>query len=96
MPDLKAERQADGTVKLTWRIVPELAGGLRAIRIQRNGQPWKELALKPPDFLATGRDSTPEILRPHSIVDEDRSAHTYTLTFLDAAGHESPQSLPAP
>ncbi len=92
VPDLKAERQVDGTVKVSWRIVPELAGGLRAICIQRDGQPWKEVALKPADFLATGRDSTPEELRAHSLVDESKEPHGYTLIFRDVGGNESPAS----
>jgi len=43
-------------------------------------------------FLATSRDSTPEALRPMQLIDERHEAHTYTLTFLDAASHESAPS----
>lgn len=91
-PQLRAERQADGTIRLTWSIVPEITGGLRTLRIQRDGQPWKEIGISPTDFLATPRDSTPEKLRPMSVGDDSRDEHAYTLTFLDAAGHESPSS----
>ncbi len=91
-PQLRAVRKADGRVHLTWLIIPELVGGLRAIRVQRDGMIWKELALKPSDFLASGRDSTPEALRPMELHDDSHDAHSYTLTFLDAGGHESPPS----
>lgn len=93
-PELHGGRQADGTVRLTWRIVPEITGGLRTLRLQRDGQPWKEFGISATDFLATSRDSTPEKLRPMSISDDSRDEHIYTLTFLDAAGHESPSSAP--
>lgn len=43
-------------------------------------------------FLATGRDSAPEELRAHSLVDESKDSHSYTLTFLDIGGNESPPS----
>ncbi len=91
-PRLQAERQADGRVRLSWRIAPELAGGLRAVRLHRDGRLWKELALKEGAFLATGRDSTPEELRPHSLTDDSPGPHTYSLTYLDNAGRESPPS----
>jgi len=91
-PTLHAQRQKDGTVHLTWTVAPEITGGLRALRIQRDAQPWKELGVAPTDFLATSRDSTPEKLRPLSVSDDSRDEHTYTLTFLDAASHESPPS----
>lgn len=94
-PELKAERETSDRVKLTWRIVPELAGGLRALRFHRDGALWKELALAPEAFLATGRDSTPEELRPHSLIDDSPGPHRYTLTCINAAGHESPPSIPA-
>ncbi|HRJ07592.1 MAG TPA: hypothetical protein PLP58_03355, partial [Prosthecobacter sp.] len=93
-PELQAQREADGKIKLAWRVVPDLAGGLRAIRIHRDGRLWKDLAIKPTDFIATGRDSTPEALRPMELEDESRDTHGYTLTFLDAASHESPRSPP--
>lgn len=93
-PEIMAQREPDGSIKLTWRINPDLAGGLRAIRLHRDGKLWKELAIKPTDFLATGRDSTPANLRPMNLSDESRDAHTYTLAFLDGASHESPPSSP--
>ncbi|HCN29460.1 MAG TPA: hypothetical protein DIT64_12065 [Verrucomicrobiales bacterium] len=92
--ELQAKRAGDGRIKLTWRVVPDLTGGLRAIRIHRDGRLWKDLAIKPTDFIATGRDSTPEALRPMELEDESRDTHGYTLTFLDAASHESPHSPP--
>lgn len=93
-PHLLAQRSADGSVTLTWQLQPTLMGGIRAIRIHRDGVLWKQYALSPTDFLATSRDSTPEPLRAMQARDESRAAHTYTLTFLDAANHESPPSLP--
>ncbi|SIO66031.1 hypothetical protein SAMN05444166_7932 [Singulisphaera sp. GP187] len=62
------------------------------MRVQRDGRPWKELGLKPADSLATGRDSTPIPLRAHGLEVDASEPHTYTLTFLDAAGNESPPS----
>jgi len=91
-PKLFVDRTVANSTKLIWRITPALDGGLRAVRIHRDGQPWKELGLKPESFLATGRDSTPAPLRAHSLEVDTQEPHTYTLTFLDAAGNESPPS----
>jgi hypothetical protein len=88
---LTATRDAEG-VRLEWRLVPELDGGLRAIRLHRDGVLWKEWALGEDGFLATSRDSTPSELRAPSLVDDSPSSHRYTLTFLDSAGNESPPS----
>ncbi|TDU64595.1 hypothetical protein EI77_04046 [Prosthecobacter fusiformis] len=97
-PTLTATRLADGTVSLNWGIVPELAGGLRAIRLNRDGKLLKELGVKPDAYIATSRDAPPEGLRAPSFIDASPASGTdpvYTLTFLDAAGHESPPSPPA-
>lgn len=91
-PMLSASRDAQGHIRLTWRIEPALDGGLRAIRIERDGVLWKELALKPGAFLATSRDSTPEELRPTELTDDAAGPHTYTLRYLDGAGNVSPAS----
>lgn len=91
-PRLTAKRNASGAIEITWTLVPELAGGLRAIRLQRDGQPWKEVGIKPGAFLATSRDSPPEELRVLSFTDDSKDSHDYSLTFLDNAGHESPPS----
>ena len=90
-PSLTAKRDTKGTL-LEWRIVPNLDGGLRAIRLHRNGKLWKEIGINEDAFLATSRDSTPEELRAHSLVDESKDSHSYTLTFLDIGGNESPTS----
>lgn len=90
-PSLTAKREAKG-VHLEWRIVPNLDGGLRAIHLHRDGKLWKEIGINEDAFLATGRDSTPEALRAHSLVDESEDSHSYTLTFLDIGGNESPPS----
>jgi len=90
-PVLTAKREADG-VHLEWRIVPNLDGGLRAIRLHRDGKLWKEIGIKKDAFLATSRDSTPEELRTMQLIDESREVHTYTLTFLDVASRESSPS----
>jgi hypothetical protein len=90
-PSITAKRDSVG-VHLEWRIVPNLEGGLRAIRLHRDGRLWKEIGIDENAFLATGRDSTPEELRAHSHVDESKEAHRYTLTFLDVGGNKSPTS----
>lgn len=90
-PALTAKRDAKGTL-LDWRIVPHLDGGLRAIRLHRDGKLWKEIGIDEDALLATGRDSTPEELRSHSLVDESKGSVSYTLTFLDVGGNESPPS----
>jgi hypothetical protein len=89
-PELTVMHDAKGHAKLSWRIIPELAGGVRALRIYRDGKLWKEFGMKPTEFLATSRDSTPEILRPHEISDDSNGPHSYKLAFLDTAGNESP------
>ncbi len=90
-PSLTAKREAKG-VHLEWRIVPNLDGGLRAIHLHRDGKLWKEIGIDDDAFFATGRDSTPEALRAHSLVDESEDSHSYTLSFLDIGGNESPPS----
>ena len=90
-PTLTAKRAANGTL-LEWSIVPNLDGGLRAIRLHRDGKLWKEIEIDEDAFMATGRDSTPEILRANHVVDESKEPHGYTLTFLDIGGNESPAS----
>lgn len=90
-PLLTAKREANG-VHLTWSIVPNLDGGLHTIRLHRDGKMWKEIGIKEGAFLATSRDSAPEELRAHSLTDESKEPHSYTLTFLDIAGNESPPS----
>ncbi len=91
-PVLHVSREAAGNVLLTWRIEPSLDGGLRAIRIHRDDKLWQEFALRPDAFLATSRDSPPVELRTTQIKDDAPGAHTYTLTYLDGAGNESPPS----
>ena len=97
-PILKAERDAGGHIRLTWQVQPALVGGLRALRIHRDGKVWKELGvLKADAYVATSRDAPPEGLRDSSLVDESPKAGekpVYTLTFLDSAGNESPASHP--
>ena len=93
-PELTVTRDAKGLARLTWRIAPEISGGLRALRVYRDGKLWKEIGLKPTEFLATSRDSTPEVLRGDGMTDDSAEVHTYSLTFLDAAGNESPHSQP--
>jgi hypothetical protein len=88
-PSFTAKRDSVG-VHLEWRIVPNLEGGLRAIRLHRDGRLWKEIGIDENAFLATSRDSTPAELRAHSHVDESKEAHRYALTFLDVGGNESP------
>jgi hypothetical protein len=94
-PEVSATRDADGRTHLDWRVIPELAGGLRAVRIYRDGKLWKELGVKPGAYVATSRDAPPEGLRAQGETDADPGPHRYTLTFVDAAGHESPHSKSA-
>jgi hypothetical protein len=91
-PELFVDRTIGKPTRLGWRISPELDGGLRGVRVHRDGRPWKELGLEAADFLATGRDSPPLPLRAHGLEVDAGEPHTYTLTFLDAAGNESPPS----
>lgn len=90
-PSLTAKREADG-VHLEWCLIPNLDGGLRAIRLYRDGRLWKEFGINEDANLATSRDSTPEELRVQSFVDESKDAHSYIMTFLDVGGNESPAS----
>ncbi|MDI1314555.1 hypothetical protein [Prosthecobacter sp.] len=94
-PALKAMRDAAGIVQLNWNVVPALDGGIRSLRIQRDGMPWKELGVKPGARIATSRDAPPEGLRATGISDDSKVGHVYSLTFLDVVGNESPPSDPA-
>jgi hypothetical protein len=89
-PELEIKKVDKGHTRLSWRVIPEISGGLRALRFYRDGRLWKEIGLKPDDFLATSRDSAPEVLRLQELSDDSPDPHTYKLTFLDAAGNESP------
>jgi hypothetical protein len=94
-PTLTAVRDAAGTVQLHWNVVPALDGGLRMLRIQRDGMLWKEMGVKQGARIATSRDAPPEGLRTTGISDDSKEPHVYALTFLDVAGNESPPSEPA-
>ncbi len=89
-PKLTVTQDSMGHTRLSWCVIPELSGGLRALRFYRDGKLWKELGLKPTDFLATSRDSAPEVLRLQELIDNSPAPHSYKLTFLDTAGNESP------
>ncbi len=85
-------------VELHWRVEPELDGGLRLIRIFRDGVLWREIGRREAKFLTTSRDSPPHGLHAASARDETLRAGAkpvYTLAFVDAAGAESPGSEPA-
>lgn len=90
-PSLTATRNVNG-VRLDWCIVPDLEGGLRGIRLKRDGKLLKEISVDENAFLATSRDATPEELRAHGLVDEAKKPHSYSMTFLDIGGNESPPS----
>jgi len=60
--------------------------------LYRDGKLWKELGVKTGSPVATSRDAPPEGLREHELVDGEGVEGTYTLSFLDAAGNESPKS----
>ena len=89
-PKLTVTQDSMGHARLSWCVIPELTGGLRSLRFYRDGKVWKELGLKPTDFLATSRDSTPEVLRLQELIDDSPDPHSYKLTFFDTAGNESP------
>lgn len=92
-PVLTGIEEENGTVRLRWWVTPELNGGLRSIRLYRNGELWKELGEKPGAPLATSRDAPPEGLRvEEEMVEGEGSEGSYTLSFLDVAGNESPRS----
>lgn len=93
-PTLTAARDGAGVVQLNWNVVPALDGGLRMLRIMRDGKLWKELGVKAGARIATGRDAPPEGLRTTGTSDASREAHVYALSFLDVAGNESPVSEP--
>lgn len=91
-PALEARRESPEIIRLTWRLHPALDGGLRRVRIYRDGKLLKDLGLKESAYLATARDSTPEELRATTFTDNAKKPHTYSVSFLDNAGHESPLS----
>ncbi len=97
-PVLRAAPGADGaSVTLRWRVEPELDGGLRTLRLYRDGTPWKEIGGRPDGFLATNRDSPPHGLDAALLRDDTvrpGATHVYMLSFVDAAGTESPRSEP--
>ncbi len=95
-PTLDAVPTPEG-VRLEWSATPALDGGLRALRLYRDGELWKELGVGADDFLATSRDSPPEALRVSSrVVDAVRpgASHVYTIRYLDGGGAASPPSAP--
>ena len=58
-PSFTAKRDAKGT-HLEWRIVPNLDGGLRAIRLHRDGKLRKENSIDEDAFLdICGNESPP-------------------------------------
>ncbi|GEP43626.1 alpha/beta hydrolase family protein [Brevifollis gellanilyticus] len=91
-PLLEAKRESPEVIRLTWSVDPALDGGLRVVRVYRDGKPLKDLGLKDGAYLATARDSTPEELRVATFIDNAKKPHTYAVSFLDNAGHESPLS----
>ncbi|MCB1208893.1 MAG: hypothetical protein KDK97_06180 [Verrucomicrobiales bacterium] len=94
-PELTISVNEKGQKVLSWSLVPEISGGVRALRLYRDGMLWKDLGLKPTDFLATSADSAPASLRSTRLIDDSAEAHTYSMSFLDAAGNESPSGKAA-
>jgi len=90
VPALSATREAGGQVRLSWCLVPELSGGVRALHLYRDGQLWKEIGPAAGKSLATSRDAPPEGLRALPFIDKEGGVSSHGLRFLDAAGHESP------
>ncbi len=90
-PQLQLEALPQGGGRLHWQVDPEAAGGLRALRVYRDGKLWREQGVKADAYLATARDAPPpELLADRPI--EVPAAGSYELSFLDAAGNESPRS----
>lgn len=85
--------QVAGKGALDWQVDPEPDGGLRALRLYRDGQLWREIGVKAGAPLATARDAPPPELRLDSPIPVPAPATgSYELSFLDAAGNESPRS----
>ena len=92
-PSLTLSKEAaTGKMLLSWQVTPDLVGGLRAVRIYRDGELWKEIGVAAGDAVATSRDATPEPLRTTTLSDDSAGPHVYSLSFVDAAGNESQQS----
>lgn len=93
-PQLQLEALPQGGGRLHWQVDPLAAGGLRALRVYRDGKLWREQGVKADAYLATSRDAPPpELLADRPI--EVPAAGSYELSFLDAAGNESPRSAAA-
>ena len=89
-PHLQADQQG-----LHWQVDPEPTGGLRTLRVYRDGKLAREIGVKPDAYLATSRDAAPpELLADRPIEVPAPAAGKYELSFLDAAGNESPRSTP--
>ncbi len=92
-PQLQVEALPQGGGRLHWQVDPEAAGGLRALRVYRDGKLWREQGVKADAHLATSRDAPPpELLADRPMQIPAPAAGSYELSFLDAAGNESPRS----
>jgi hypothetical protein len=92
-PQLQAEPLPQGGGRLHWQVDPQPEGGLRALRVYRDGKLWLEQGVKANAYLATARDAPPpELIADHPIEVPAPAAGRYELSFLDAAGNESPRS----
>ena len=85
--------------KYTWRgrpaIIHAINGPDSAFPIiastMNPGGDWDTDCYKPDSFEEI-REPREWTLRAHSLVDESEDLHSYTLTFLDIGGNESPSS----
>lgn len=92
-PQLQLEALPQGGARLHWQVNPESSGGLRALRVYRDGKLWREQGLKADAHLATSRDAPPpELIADRPMQIPAPAAGSYELSFLDAAGNESPRS----
>ncbi len=85
--------QVDNQGALHWQVDPEPAGGLRSLRLYRDGERWREIGVKAGTPVATARDAPPAELRvDREIALPSPATGRYELSFLDASGKESPRS----
>ncbi len=92
-PQLQAESLPQGGGHLVWQVDPEPSGGLRSLRLYRDGRIWREIGLTADAPLASSRDAPPaELLTDRPIQVPAPADGSYELSFVDAGGNESPRS----
>lgn len=100
--NLKALRQDDGTVKLTWDAFADLESGIQAFAIQRDGETIGQVPEKPvgrfgrPLFQKMSYHDTPEAPLPLmefvDATDVSSEEHTYQIIAINSVGLKSEPS----